>query len=167
MWIEGTSITSDVPKNEDDVISRSNSTVYRNIVYEVGGEMEPGLAVNANYWGETVVGWHTWTPVQNLMYYLVRIDVVTSFGVTLIAGDPDAASPLSGDELPPIDLTPMDRFWINLGSAGDWWFRNLEDLAEAGYGPLLMIAIIAVIALVFYLLLKLGILRRGTGGGGF
>lgn len=166
MWIEDTPITSDVP-NEDDVLGHSNSTVYRQIVYEVGGEMEPGLAVNANYWGDTVVGWHAWTPVQKLMYYLVRIDVVTSFGVTLIAGDPDAASPLDGKELPPLDLTPMDRFWINLGAAGDWWFGNLEDLAEAGFGPLLMIAIIAVIALVFYLLLKLGILRRGASAGGF
>jgi hypothetical protein len=168
MWIENTTTTviKGVP-DEDDVISRSESTVYRNIVYEVGGRMEPGLAINANYWGETLVGWHTWTPVQNLMYYIVRIDVVTSFGVTLIAGDPDAATAWVGYEPPPEDLTPLDRFWINLGAAGDWWFGNLEDLAEAGFGPLVMIAIVAVVALAFYLLLKLGILRRGTGGAGF
>lgn len=166
MWIENRTVTSGVP-NEDNVIAHSNSTVYRQIVYEVGGEMEPGLAINANYWAGQLVGWHSCTPVQKLMYYLVRIDVVTSFGVTLIAGDPDAANPLTGDELPPLDLTPMDRFWINLGAAGDWWFGNLEDLAEAGFGPLVMIAIVAVVALAFYLLLKLGILRRGTGGGGF
>ena len=167
MWIENTTtkVTRGAP-DEDDVLSRSNSTVYRNIVYEVGGEMEPGLAVNANYWGDVVVGWHAWTPVQKLLYYLVRIDVVTSFGVTLIAGDPDVANPLDGDELPPIDLTPMERFWINLGAAGDWWFGNLEDLAEAGFGPLVMIAIVAVVALAFYLLLKSGILRRGAGAGG-
>jgi len=165
MWVENTTITKGVP-DEDGVLSRSNSTVYRHIVYEVGGEMEPGLAVNANYWLGTLVGWETWTPVQKLMYYLVRIDVVTSFGVTLIAGDPDAASPLDGDELPPLDLSPMDRFWIDLGAAGDWWFGNLEDLAEAGFGPLVMIAIVAVIALAFYLLLKSGILRRGAGAGG-
>ena len=167
MWIENTTatVTKGVP-DEDDVLSRSNSTVYRNIVYEVGGEMEPGLAINANYWLDAVVGWHTWTPVQNLMYYLVRIDVVTSFGVTLIAGDPDAATPWAGYEPPPKDLTPMERFLINLGAAGDWWFGNLEDLAEAGFGPLVMIAIVAVVALVFYLLLKSGILRRGAGAGG-
>lgn len=168
MWIENTTDTviSGVP-DEDDVVARSNSTSYRNIVYEVGGEMEPGLAVNANYWGDMVVGWHAWTAVQKLMYYLVRIDVVTSFGVKFIAGDPDAANPLDGDELPPLDLTPMDRFWVNLGAAGDWWFDSLEDLAEAGFGPLVMIAIVAVVALAFYLLLKSGILRRGTSGGGF
>lgn len=165
MWIENTTsqVTSGIP-DEDDVVSRSNSTVYRSIVYEVGAEMEAGLAVNANYWGDVVVGWHAWTPVQKLMYYLVRIDVVTSFGVTLIAGDPDVANPLGGDELPPLDLTPADRFWINLGAAGDWWFGSLEDLAEAGTMPLMMLAIVLVVAFVFYILLKLGILRRGTGG---
>lgn len=168
MWVENTTatVTKGAP-DEDDVLGRSNTTVYRNIVYEVGGEMEPGLAVNANYWGDIVVGWHAWTAVQKLLYYLVRIDVVTSFGIKLIAGDPDAANPIDGDELPPLDLTPMDRFWVNLGTAGDWWFGNLEDLAEAGFGPLMMIAIVAVVALAFYLLLKSGILRRGTSGGGF
>lgn len=165
MWIENvtTTVTKGVP-DEDDVISRSNSTVYRSIVYEVGGEMEAGLAVNANYWGDVVVGWHAWTAVQKLMYYVVRIDVVTSFGVILIAGDPDAANPIDGDELPPVDLTPMDRFLVNLGAAGDWWFANLEDLAEAGSMPLMMLAIVAVVAFAFYILLKLGILRRGAGG---
>lgn len=167
MWVENTTdiVTRSVP-GEDDVTSRSNSTVYRHIVYEVGGQMEPGLAVNANYWGDVVVGWHAWTAVQKLMYYLVRVDVVTSFGVTLIAGDPDVANPIIGDELPPLDESPSDRFWKNLGGAGDWWFGSLEDLAEAGTMPLVMIAIVAVCALAFYLLLKLGILRRGASAGG-
>lgn len=166
MWVENTTVTIGVP-DEEAVLSRSNSTVYRSIIYEVGGEMEAGLAVNANYnWLDQVIGWHAWTAVQKLMYYLVRIDVVTSFGVTLTAGDPDAASPIIGDELPPVDLTPMERFWINLGAAGDWWFGSLEDLAEAGTMPLVMIAIVVVAALIFYLLLKLGILRRGASAGG-
>jgi len=166
MWIENvtTTVTEGVP-DEDDVTSRSNSTVYRNIVYEVGGEMEPGLAINANYWGaDTLVGWHTWTPVQNLMYYLVRIDVVTSFGVTLIAGDPDAATPWVGYEPPPKDLTPMDRFLINLGAAGDWWAKTLQDLAESSSFPLMMLAIVLVVGFLSYLCLKSGILRRGAGG---
>jgi hypothetical protein len=166
MWIENvtTTVTKGVP-DEDDVIGRSNSTVYRNIVYEVGGEMEPGLAINANYWpGDILVGWHTWTPVQNLMYYVVRIDVVTSFGVTLIAGDPDAATPWVGYEPPPVDLTPMERFWLNLGAAGEFWFDNLQDLAESASFPLVMLAIVVVCALIFYLILKLGLIRRGMGG---
>jgi len=162
MWVENTTttVTKGVP-DEDDVISRSNSTVYRNIVYEVGGEMEPGLAINANYWGDTLVGWHTWTPVQNLMYYLVRIDVVTSFGVTLIAGDPDAATPWVGYEPPPKDLTPMDRFLINLGAAGDWWAKTLQDLAESSSFPLTMLAIVLVVGFLCYLCLKSNILKRG------
>ena len=163
MWIENvtTTVTKDVP-DEDDVVSRSNSTVYRNIVYEVGGEMEPGLAVNANYdvFGNQI-GWHTWTPVQNLMYYLVRIDVVTSFGVTLIAGDPDAATPWVGYEPPPKDLTPMERFWINLGAAGEFWAKTLQDLAESSSFPLMMLAIVLVVGFLCYLCLKLGVLKRG------
>ena len=166
MWIENvtTTVTKGIP-DEDDVVSRSNSTVYRNIVYEVGGEMEPGLAVNANYWpGDILVGWETWTPVQNLMYYLVRIDVVTSFGVTLIAGDPDAATPWVGYEPPPKDLTPMERFWLNLGAAGDWWAKTLQDLAEASSFPLMMLAIVLVVGFLLYLCLKSGVIRRGAGG---
>ena len=164
MWVENTTttVTSGVP-DEDDVVARSDSTVYRNIVYEVGGEMEPGLAINANYniLGN-LIGWHACTPVQKLMYYLVRIDVVTSFGVKLIAGDPDAANPLDGDELPPVDLTPMDRFWVSLGAAGDWWAETLQDLAESSSFPLMMLAIVLVIGFLVYMLLKLGILRRGA-----
>lgn len=121
----------------------------------VGMDMIP--AWSREQWGTTDI-----YPAQ--LKYRFRFDVLSTAGYDLIDGSMDEKldnkSHLKGA------LKPIGDFFTALGAGLEAFNLALQDLLGAAYGPLIMLAVIVVAALIFYLLMKLGILKRGTGGGG-
>lgn len=149
------------PKDDgDEPVLGSIKGIPTALMFEVAGRLEPGLVVTPGaIWGT----WDAATPVQNFVDFRVRIDILTAFGVVLISGAQPTGTTIPTRYQPPPNITP---WWQPFTDLLEDFNLGLQDLLGAMYGPLIMIAIIAVVALVFYLLLKLGILKRGVSGGG-
>jgi len=137
--------TSD--KADDELVDKPTDMAPSEAQVAVGASMIPA-------WSREWLGTSDIYPAQ--LKYRFRFDVLSTAGYDLIDGSMDEEldnkSHLKGA------IKPLTDFLVNLGNA-------LKDLLSTAYGPLIMIAIIAVVALVFYLLLKLGILKRGASGG--
>lgn len=120
----------------------------------VGMNMIP--AWTREQWGTTDI-----YPAQ--LKYRFRFDVLSTAGYDLIDGSMDEE--LDNKSYKKGAIKPIGDFLTAIGAGLEALNLALQDLLGAAYGPLIMIAIVAVVALVFYLFLKLGILRRGAGGG--
>jgi len=149
------------PKDDgDEPVLGSIKGIPTALMFEVAGKLEPGLVVTPG------VIWGTWdaaTPVQNFVDFRIRVDVLMALGLTLISGAQPTGTTIPTRWQPPPNITP---WWQPLTDLLEDFNLGLQDLFASAYGPLVMIAIVAIIALVFYLFLKLGILKRGVSGGG-
>ena len=140
-------------KADDELVDKPDDMAPSECQIVVGGSMFPA-------WYRELGGTSDIYPAQ--LKYKVRMDALSTAGYDLIDGSMDEE--LDNKSYKKGAVKPVADFWTNLGEGLSAFNLGLQDLFGEMYGPLVMIAIIAVVALVFYLLLKLGILRRGTGG---
>jgi hypothetical protein len=149
---EGT-YSNTTTRADDELVDKPSDMAPSECQIAVGGTMFPG-------WCRELGGTSDIYPTQ--LKYKVRMDALSTAGYDLIDGSMDDV--LDNKSYKKGSTKPVADFWTNLKNGLEDFNAGLQDLFGEMYGPLVMIAIIAVVALVFYLLLKLGILRRGTGG---
>ena len=140
-------------KADDELVDKPDDMAPSECQIVVGGSMFP--AWYREQWGTSDI-----YPAQ--LKYKIRMDALSTAGYDLIDGSMDER--LDNKSYKKGSAKPVADFWTNLKDGLEDFNLGLQDLFGEMYGPLVMIAIIAVVALVFYLLLKSGILRRGAGG---
>lgn len=140
-------------KADDELVDKPDDMAPSECQIVVGGSMFPA-------WYRELGGTSDIYPAQ--LKYKVRMDALSTAGYDLIDGSMDER--LDNKSYKKGSAKPVADFWTNLKDGLEDFNLGLQDLFGEMYGPLVMIAIIAVVALIFYLILKSGILRRGIGG---
>ena len=150
---EGT-FTDTTTRADDELVDKPDDMAPSECQIVVGGSMFPA-------WDRDLGGTSDIYPAQ--LKYKIRMDALSTAGYDLIDGSMDER--LDNKSYKKGSAKPVADFWTNLGEGLSAFNLGLQDLFGAMYGPLMMVAIVAVIALIFYLFLKLGILRSGMGKG--
>lgn len=128
------------------VVKSVPNTIPKNVVIEVAANIEPGLLVHAG----TLPGtWADWTPLDNYVRTVIRMDAVYSAGLVTLSGGQDPAGNKTSYQ-PPDDVKTV---WEMLGDSIDAFFSKIgggiSEFLNGIIGPIIVVAVIMVIIVIF------------------